>query len=77
MGAFGQTARADATEAVGGVAASRLAVDLAGAVLLVQVRVLGRLGAALQRHRDEGLGRGARRHRRRSLPIADCGETKG
>lgn len=77
FGALSQAARTDATEAVAGVAAARLAVGFAAAVLLVQVGVLGRLGAALQRHRDEGLGCGAGRHRRGSLPIAYCSQEGG
>lgn len=62
-----QAVGAGAVQAVGGVAVgvARLAVDLRAAVLLVQVVVLGRLGAALHRHRDVGLGGGARRHGRR------------
>lgn len=62
----GQAVGAGAVQAVGGVAVcvARLAVDLGAAVLLIQVVVLGRLGAALHCHRDVGLGGGAWRHRR-------------
>lgn len=60
----GQAVGAGAVQAVGGVAVgvARLTVDLRAAVLLIQVVVLGRLGAALHRHRDVGLGGGARWH---------------
>jgi len=77
-GAAGQAVGAGAVQAVGGVAVgvARLAVDLRPAVLLVQVVVLGRLGAALHRHRDVRLGGRARRHRRRGgLPTG--GEARG
>lgn len=50
FGPLSQAARADATETIRGVAASRLAVGLTAAVLLVKVSVLGGLCAALQRH---------------------------
>ena len=60
--ALGQAAGPRAVEAVGRVAAARLAVGLALAVLVVQVGVLRRLGAALHRHRDVGLGGGAGGH---------------
>lgn len=64
----GQTVGTGAIEAVGGVAVgvARLAVDFGPAVLLVQVVVLRRLGAALHGHRDEGLGGRTRRHGWRS-----------
>lgn len=54
----GQAVGTGAVEAVRGVAVSvaRLAGDLRPPVLLVQVVVLGRLCAALHRHRDVGLG---------------------
>lgn len=57
----GQAVGAGAVQAVGGVAVgvARLAVDLRAAVLLIQVAVLGRLGAALHGHGDVGLGGGA------------------
>lgn len=60
----GQAVGTGAVQAVGGVAVgvARLAVDVGAAVLLIQVVVLGRLGAALHRHRDVGLGGGAWRH---------------
>lgn len=64
-----QAVGAHAVEAVGGIAVclARLAGDgLAAAVtlrLVIQVGVLGRLSAALHRHRDVGLGGGARRYR--------------
>ena len=70
QGALSQSAGADATEAVGGVAASGLAVGVAGVLLLLQVGVLGRLGAALQRDGDQRLAGGARGDRG-SLPT-DC-----
>lgn len=76
LGPLSQTACADATETVRGVAASWLAVGLTATVLLVKVYVLGWLCAALHRHWDEGLGRGAGWDWWRSLPIADCRQMK-
>lgn len=77
--ALGQAAGPRAVEAVRRVAAARLAVGLALAVLAVQVGVLRRLGAALHRHRDVGLGGGAGGHggRGRLLTGGDAGGDYG
>lgn len=63
--------RLHAVDALGGVGQARLGADAAaGARAAVHVRVLGRLGAALGRDGDEGLGgRGPGRDRRRRLLV--------
>ncbi len=75
LDALDQTPCPRTGDAVRGVAASWLAVDLAARVLAVQVRVLGRFSAALDRHRYVGFGGDSRRNRWRIL-LTD-GRTRG
>lgn len=71
----GSRQRLHAVDALGGVGQARLGADAAaGARAAVHVGVLGRLGAALGRDGDEGLGGGGPRRdwRRRLLVGGDA-----